>query len=263
MNAWHGEMADALRALDPYRHLISNEPRERQRERRLLVAPRDRLHAGAHLLVPAARRPAERRRAAAPRAPQAQAKPTLLGEYGVDYRGPAETLENDPTAIGFHQGLWIGLVGGGFGCGPLLVVGQRRRPRELLLPLRPVASSWTGVAFDAQGFVPIRPASRPPAATSRRTRCAARPRCSRGSRTSTTSGTSTRCRARPDAGREARRSRSTASPTARGRARWIDTYTAPDVATAPGHGRGRERRRSRCRPSRRTWRCGWSGRPDG
>lgn len=36
-------------------------------------------------------------------------KPHVIGEFGVDFRGPSETIRNDPYHIGIHNGLWVGI----------------------------------------------------------------------------------------------------------------------------------------------------------
>jgi hypothetical protein len=42
-------------------------------------------------------------------------KPVLFAELGVNANGPAETRADDPDGIGVHDGLWSGVVSGGFG----------------------------------------------------------------------------------------------------------------------------------------------------
>ena len=41
--------------------------------------------------------------------------PALFGELGVDSRGPVETKAADPGGIGVHDGLFAGIVSGGYG----------------------------------------------------------------------------------------------------------------------------------------------------
>ncbi|NOZ60311.1 MAG: cellulase family glycosylhydrolase [Calditrichaeota bacterium] len=36
-------------------------------------------------------------------------KPHVVGEFGVDFRGPKESRNADPTNLGIHNGLWAGL----------------------------------------------------------------------------------------------------------------------------------------------------------
>jgi hypothetical protein len=44
-------------------------------------------------------------------------KPVLAAEVGVDFRGPAETMERDPTLVGFRDILWIPVLAGSAGTG--------------------------------------------------------------------------------------------------------------------------------------------------
>jgi hypothetical protein len=158
MTAWHGEMADALRALDPYDHLISTSRASANANAAYWALPQidfTQVHLYSFPL------PYDLPSVVAPLLGQhrtAQPKPTLLGEYGVDYRGPAETIENDPEAVGFHQGLWIGILAGGFGSGMSWWWDNVVDPEDLYFHFAPLARFVDGVAFDAQGFAPIRPA---------------------------------------------------------------------------------------------------------
>jgi hypothetical protein len=121
--AWHAEMGDRLRALDPYDHLQTTSVD------------------GALLSNPAAWTPLF----ALPQIDMSQlhfygignlapldfttfvptfvapllalGKPMLVAEAGVDYRGPAETIAADPNGQGFHELLWTGLFSGGYGSG--------------------------------------------------------------------------------------------------------------------------------------------------
>jgi hypothetical protein len=157
MLAWHGEMADELRALDPYDHLIGTSRASANASASywsLAQIDFTQVHHYSYPLpydLPSVAEPLLRAHLAA------HAKPTLLGEYGVDFRGPAETLENDPESIGFHQGLWIGLLAGGFGSGLSWWWDNVVDPEDLYFHFGPIAKLVDGVAFDAQGFVPIRP----------------------------------------------------------------------------------------------------------
>jgi hypothetical protein len=89
-------------------------------------------------------------------------KPQLLSEYGADFRGPVETLESDPEAIAFHQGLWAGLLAGGFGTGMSWWWDNVIDPEDLYFHFGPLATFVAGIAFDAQGFAAIRPAPSAP-----------------------------------------------------------------------------------------------------
>ena len=121
VTAWHREMRDYLRSIDPARHLVSTSF--------AVFAIDDRVwgqagldytqyhfysQSGALKLLPDIARdmatwlPDRQRRFT---------RPVLFGEFGVDSRGPAETMASDPFAIGLHDGLWAGALSSSFGTG--------------------------------------------------------------------------------------------------------------------------------------------------
>jgi hypothetical protein len=115
--AWHADMAALLRALDPYDHLVTssdafyvNHPNV-WRDGGLDFTQ---LHFYADILP----RFADVSRTVVDFTANrlaATGAPVLFGELGVDSRGPAETRAADPEGIGVHDGLWAGVVSGGFG----------------------------------------------------------------------------------------------------------------------------------------------------
>jgi hypothetical protein len=162
VQAWHAEMAYVLRALDPAGHLVTTSL-ARGNVSALWDLPGidfAQIHHYAYPLgvdipsVVATRMAAQA--AAHPDGPQ------LLSEYGTDYRGPAETLALDPESIGFHHGLWAGLLAGGFGTGMSWWWDNVVDPEDLYVHFHPLAVLVEGIAFDAQGFTPIRPAASAP-----------------------------------------------------------------------------------------------------
>ena len=157
VEAWHVEMGDALRALDPYDHLISTSLARSALSSYWSLPQIDftQVHHYSFPLGLDLPTVAEARLRAYRNA--YPGKPVLLSEYGVDYRGPAETLENDPDAIGFHHGIWIGLLAGGFGTGMSWWWDNLVDPQDLYFHFGPVARFTESIAFDTQGFEPIRP----------------------------------------------------------------------------------------------------------
>jgi hypothetical protein len=154
---WHADMGDLLDALDPYDHLVSTSL-----SRSVLASywelPQIDFTQIHHYQFPL---PLDlptvvhsRLRTYANNYPD---KPRLLSEYGADYRGPAETLEADPDGVAFHQGLWVGLLGGGFGTGMSWWWDNVVDPTDLYFHFAPIAKLVEGVAFDAQRFAAIRP----------------------------------------------------------------------------------------------------------
>jgi hypothetical protein len=159
VNEWHADMAGILDALDPYDHLVTTSL-ARGNTNALWSLPEMDLVQIHHYAFPL---PYDIPTVVAARLrSQANAypgKPRLLGEYGTDYRGPGETQGLDPDSIGFHQGLWIGLLAGGFGTGMSWWWDNLVDPEDLYSHFAPVATLTRGVAFDAQGFAAIRPAA--------------------------------------------------------------------------------------------------------
>jgi hypothetical protein len=156
---WHADMANLLDALDPYDHLVTTSL-ARGNTNALWNLPEMDLVQIHHYAFPLPydipSTVAQRLRLQANGHP---GKPQLLGEYGTDYRGPGETLQIDPDSIGFHQGLWIGLLAGGFGTGMSWWWDNLVDPQHLYSHFAPIATTVDGIAFDAQDFAVTRPSA--------------------------------------------------------------------------------------------------------
>jgi hypothetical protein len=79
-------------------------------------------------------------------------KPVLVGEAGVDFRGPGETLQVDPDGEGFHDILWGGVFSGSCGTGMTWWWDNVVDPQGWYEWFRPVARFTQGIAFDREGF---------------------------------------------------------------------------------------------------------------
>jgi hypothetical protein len=115
--SWHADMAARLHALDPYDHLVTTSHAIFGGDPNVWkVAGIDftQLHYYADTIPPFSNLGKTVVTWTADRA-AATGKPVLFGELGVDSRGPAETKADDPEGIGVHDGLWAGVVSGGFG----------------------------------------------------------------------------------------------------------------------------------------------------
>jgi len=102
--AWHEEMASYIKQIDPYNHLITTSFSGVGYPDMWEIKQLD-FSQTHHYNNPNF----------AESLPQAihhhqgkYHKPHVIGEFGVDFRGPAETKENDPDNVGFHNGLWAG-----------------------------------------------------------------------------------------------------------------------------------------------------------
>lgn len=156
--AWHAEMGDRLRALDPYDHLqttsvdggLLSNPTAWTPLFALAQIDMSQLHFyGIGNLVPldfTALVP----QLVAPLL--ALGKPMLVAEAGVDYRGPAETIDADPDGQGFHELLWTGLFSGGFGSGMTWWWDDVVHPRGQYPTLDGLDALLQGVALDREHF---------------------------------------------------------------------------------------------------------------
>ncbi len=103
--AWHAEMADYLKRMDPFHHLISTSFSGLGYPEIWKIGDLDfsqTHHYGnpdLPVLLPLMITRHEKQ----------FDKPHVIGEYGVDFRGADESRQNDPEHIGFHHGLWAGL----------------------------------------------------------------------------------------------------------------------------------------------------------
>ncbi len=158
--AWHREMADVIRFIDPHRHLISSSTAIFGNEANLWARGGldfGQVHHYARIgdipflpdissTVPEL---TDIRRSQA-------LMPVLFAELGVDSRGPAETLLADPEGIGLHDGLWAGVVSGGFGTAMPWWWDNLVHPDwARYAPMYGAVASFVhGVRFDREGFEP-------------------------------------------------------------------------------------------------------------
>jgi hypothetical protein len=80
-------------------------------------------------------------------------KPVFISEAGVDFRGPAETIENDPDADGFHDILWAAVFSEALGSGMSWWWDNVVDPTNLYFHFGPLAAFVRGVDFPGQNFV--------------------------------------------------------------------------------------------------------------
>jgi len=152
MTAWHRDMARELRRLDPHDRLISTSTSARDQLSAVWALAEidytqihyyafEGLATDFSVLIPTLA--ARFRR---------YAKPLLLGEVGVDLRGPAETLRRDPDGDGFHDILWSGLISETFGSGMSWWWDNVIDPQDLYFHFGPLAAFTAGVDFPGEGF---------------------------------------------------------------------------------------------------------------
>ena len=179
MIEWHREMSETLRSHDPNRHLVTTSSSQSesvfaywlignvgsrlpfQGVWELPEIDFTQIHAyqigtlgvltSTHEMFPALVEPM-----------RAFAKPVLIGETGVDFQGPAETLAVDPAGDGFHDMLWAGVFSESFGTGMTWWWDNVVDPEDWYFQFGPVADFVDGVAFDREGFVASRGSAEAP-----------------------------------------------------------------------------------------------------
>ncbi len=109
MVAWHKEMGDVLRELDPYGRPITSSVTTDDHPDFWRAGGLDLVQLHSYARANPGPAFAEWTRATA----AAHDKPSIVGEYGADWRGPAPEL--DPFFHGLRQALWGSLLGGGAG----------------------------------------------------------------------------------------------------------------------------------------------------
>ena len=168
--AWHREMAQELDRLDPNQHLVTTSTSDELMtlfawaggdidELTLLNTPIwelpeidfVQLHsyqiAGGGVTLPVARTLHSQLQRMS-----VFGKPVLLAEAGVDFRGAAETLVEDPDGEGFHDIVWAGLFGGGFGSGMSWWWDSMVDPQDWYFHFAHLAGLIEGVAFHREDF---------------------------------------------------------------------------------------------------------------
>jgi len=168
--AWHRQMAEFLRSLDPHDHLVSTS---------FALGPSDgSVWAAAeldftqfHFYSRFADAPPEIEGVTGngpfsvfpdiahdmatwmPMQQAAYQRPVLFAEFGVDSRGPAQTERWDPQGYGLHDGLWAAPLAGTFGTGMTWWWDNYVDPKGLYPMFGSVARFLAGVRWHEEGFV--------------------------------------------------------------------------------------------------------------
>jgi len=132
VEAWHGEMAEYLKSIDPYKHLVSSSTW--WTDRPIAIDELDFINVHAYSL-----------KNFCIEIPRYQSefyedfkKPVLFSEMGIAHDGN-ETAKMDPEGIHLHQGLWAGMMGGGAGTGMTWWWDSYIEPYNLYHAFRPVS----------------------------------------------------------------------------------------------------------------------------
>jgi hypothetical protein len=157
--AWHRDMANLLRALDPADHLVSTSfavfvnDDQVWRESGLDFTQ---LHFYSRIPVQILPNLSANIATWVPGRIADYGRPALFAELGVDAAGPAETRAVDPEGIGVHDGLWAAPMAGSFGTAMTWwwdnVIDVE--PERYYPMFGSVARFLAGVHWDRERFVP-------------------------------------------------------------------------------------------------------------
>ena len=149
---WHGEMADYLKSIDPYQHLVSTSGSRPGAfddiwELGSIDFTQEHLYqAAANIDVPIA----ETARQLAINFN----KPALVAEFGLSGSG-TQTAADDPEGIHLHNGLWAGLFSGSAGSAMTWWWDNYVEPKNLYHHFAPLAAVANQVPFVGGNFQPV------------------------------------------------------------------------------------------------------------
>ena len=145
--AWHREMADYLRSIDPWQHLITTSYAGTAGDPAVDgLAELDYVQSHNYGSQDVAGRIAE----VTHQKLADYGKPHYFGEYGVDIY--ADENVSDPTGIHLHNGLWAGMMSGGAGTAMLWWWDNYVEPRNLYHHFAPVAAFAAGVNWVSENY---------------------------------------------------------------------------------------------------------------
>jgi len=138
--AWHARTAQELRAMDPYRHLITTSFSGWDGIKSVDMLPEmDYVQTHLYHLGDLAADIVERQHNK-----EAYGKPEYTGETGADWRGPSK---DDPRGEQIHQSLWASTVAGGSGAAAMWWWDNYTEPNKLWPVYRPLTKFIDGVDF--------------------------------------------------------------------------------------------------------------------
>lgn len=154
---WHAEMAEALRAMDPWARPITTSFGGHFEDRAMWELP-GMDFAQFHLYLDGTGDGVTRQiAAAAGRFHERYGKPMFVGEYGVSFRGPGDT--QDPHLRGLRQGVWAGLLAGSAGTA-MPWWWDHLHPRGAWHIWAALSRFIGGTSLGAPGWAPVEAAAR-------------------------------------------------------------------------------------------------------
>ena len=147
--AWHAEMADYLRSIDPWQHLITTSFANTAGDPAVDGLPQmdfvQSHNYGSHDMAAMVHYWTAAKTAA-------YGKPHYLGEFGSDWLGGGN--ESDPDGIHLHNGLWSAMLSGSAGTAMLWWWDSYVHPNDLYYHFGAVAAYAAGIDWPGQNYGP-------------------------------------------------------------------------------------------------------------
>jgi len=152
---WHKEMANYLRSIDPYEHLVTTSfggPREGD----LIWRTSGLDFTQTHMYGPDVKDLAQAISREIKRKLSTYEKPTLFGEFGADWRWFDSPLYyKDKEGVEIHEGIWASLMSGSFGTAMLWWWDVYVDPFNLYYHYKALRRFITGVCFHGTGLTEL------------------------------------------------------------------------------------------------------------
>jgi len=162
VRAWTAEMADYLRSIDPYHHLVVNSLGSFVFEPELWSMPQidfAQMHGYWHPSWESTESGKDMARMVADQVARIRAfkKPALFAEFGLvdENWGPSPRMKDDPQGLHLHNGMWAAIMAGAAGTAHLWWWDSYVEPRKLWSHFRGVASFIRDVRWANEGFRPF------------------------------------------------------------------------------------------------------------
>ncbi len=148
--AWHAEMGDYLRKVDPYDHMITTSTANAKRGARLWALPQ--LDFSQVHRYNGNDKAADMWKWCQDR--EQYGKPYLIGEFGFTTHTPGRTAA-DEKGLHMHNGIWGAMMAGSAGTAMLWWWDSYIEPKNLYYHFKALAAFATGTPWTRAGFKPV------------------------------------------------------------------------------------------------------------
>lgn len=149
--SWNRQMVDYLRQVDPYKHLVTTSATVPDNVWQLSNIDLTQTHIYGDGNQPDMVTPV----VAAERKHEMFHKPHLVGEMGIDFKGPDNPFDPKGLGTGFHNSLWSAMMSGNAGTAMYWWWDYYIAPMHLWGQLKPVADFAAQVDWAGKNFRPI------------------------------------------------------------------------------------------------------------